>query len=741
MFRPDIAFATILWADAAAAEPVTFTILGSVLVFDIAAIAVSLGLSIALSLVASALVPKPKTPEQKRDLQAPRSRPPKRFVYGRNRMYGSPVPWRVKGHILYGCLILNSRPSAGGTIQIAMDKRDCTITTGSIHDFSGNGAVLGDIEDFPVFTNSTDLQNPRVWIGLGDQTTPPSVFVTEAPEFFQSTDGWRDCTVMWVRLAIGENSRRSDRWRAVPPEFEVEMDWSLVYDPRDTDQDPDDPDTWVFSNNQALVLLDALRQNPFRQYPLSQIHMPSFVEAADVADEQVKKYYASIDAGEDVFESRYTANGLIVWNTNELVEQIEPIVSAGAGDLVRIGGKLGYAAGEYRAPLLTITDIVEDGGIDYQVLRPGREVPAAVLCAYIAPERDWQEAELKQLAVTGASTASGESGVYEMTLSFVTSATQAMRIQQIMARKLAAQRTLGVTLWPEALDVVGGATLDFDLPAGFERLNGEWMVTSANPAVWLSEITDDGEQNLALRVPVTLRQTSESIYQWVPATDEQEILDVAFSPVRQAPGAPQNMTATSGAGISTEDSARIRVDFDAVSSVDVYEIELRQQGQAYARVLTTTANANILLPAVSGITYDVRVRGVKRSFVTTQEGSFTREQFTPYAEITDVLAQPATQTLPLPTNGSATGGANQIAVTFTAPNSPFYSGMQFWGSDTDDVDAASILDTLFGAAGETKTYTETGLGNNVTRYYFARAVGPQGRASDFTASVTATTDP
>ena len=157
---------------------------------------VRLGASLLLNVVAMALMPG--APGQKRELQLPMSRPPKRFVYGHNRTYGSPAPWRVKGALLYGCLILNSRPSHGGTIDIYMDKRRVTSRSGDIHDFSGNGAILDVIEDFPTF-GAGSLRNPRVWIGLGGQTTPPATFTTEAPEFFQTTDGWQGCTVIWIR--------------------------------------------------------------------------------------------------------------------------------------------------------------------------------------------------------------------------------------------------------------------------------------------------------------------------------------------------------------------------------------------------------------------------------------------------------------------------------------------------------------------------------------------------------------
>lgn len=628
---------------AALADPVTIAAIGAWATSSAVTQAlVQLGISILLSVLAAALAPKPKTPNQKRELQVPNSRPPKRFVYGRNRTYGSPVPWRVKGRILYGCLILNSRPSAGGDIRIYMDKRACFnggAPSADIFDFD-IGVSLEPIEDFDSFSNA---EAPRVWIGLGDQVSPPQRILDEVgpggtlldpseDPIFESSDGWQGCTVMWVRLNIGSADQRSERWRSTPPEFEVEMDWSLVWDMRDNLQDPDDPDTWSFSANQALVLLDALRENPIRKYPLSQLHLESFEEAADVADEQVLLYYATLDAGSDVFENRYEANGIVIWNDGELLDQISPIADAGGGQLLRIGGRVGYAAGEYRAPIVTINDFVEDGGIDFQVLKPGRDLPGAVRAVYIAPDRDWQEAELSPINVVGAGTdADNEEATLEFKLPFVTSATQAMRLQQIMARQMALQRSLSVTLWPEAMNVVAGANIEMDLPAGFQRLNGIWQVQSANPAVWSNSMDEDGGGQIALRIPVSLRQINAAVYEWVPATDEQEVLSVEFSPVRPGLGAPTNLTVDTGDGVSTTTQARFEINFDAVAAADSYEVWLRPSGGSYARVLVSADNTGLIVDVADGITYDVKVRSV--------EGSGSTARFSAFTEVTGVLAE------------------------------------------------------------------------------------------------------
>jgi hypothetical protein len=94
-----------------------------------------------------------------------------------------------------------------------------------------------------------------------------------------------------------------------------------------------------------------------------------------------------------------------------------------------------------------------------------------------------------------------------------------------------------------------------------------------------------------------------------------------------------------------------------------------------------------------------------------------------------------------PNTGSATGGAGRITVQWTMPTAGSYSAIEFWGSDTNDASDAELLATKSASATSVRTYTETGLGALVTRYYFARSKDISGRYSGFTSSVSDTTDP
>lgn len=731
------AFVFVIWTTPAAADPISISLiagaatLGSTVAFSATtALIVSAGIGIAATLASALLVkvPKQKVPDVKRDLSIPDSRPPYRFVYGHVRTYGSPAPIRVKGRDLYICYIMNSRPSDGGNLRLFIDKREADLT-GDLFDFDGSGA-LATAQDLE---GGWGDQDAHFWLGLGDQTGPPAEILAAIPEYIQATDAWRGRTVLWCRLHAGGANGRTDRWPATPPNIELEMDWSKVWDPRDEAQDPDDETTWTYSANQALCVLDALRRNPIRRYADTQLHLSSFTEGADIADEEVERKY------EETPEPRYETNGVLVWNGNELLDQITPMADAGAGQVVRIGSALGYAAGAYREPVYTITDLLEEGGIDLTRLQPGRDLPRAVKVQYIAPDRDWQEAELPLRLVEGAETLVGDDGIKEVRVNFVTSVTQGQRIQKITALRAESQRRLRCTLPPSAIKLVAGANALGDLPAGFERLNHVWQVDSIDASVWTQDSFPDG--GVAMRCKVSLREEKESHYAWDPEADEVEIVTETFTAARPDLAPPGAITATTGSGAALNGEPRIKFAFDpADGDVDGYEWQYAVDDEPYIDGGILTGDEldgddkvySYIYPVQVGASYDIRVR--------SRSGP-AGLRISEWVEAANVVATAPDVDLDPPYNGSATGGSSQITVSFTSPNSSAFRGIEFWGSDTSDIaDAALLPDgTIYGSQNLVFEYTETGLGTPQTRYYFARSTGIYGTTSDFAAVVSATT--
>ena len=673
--------------------------------------------------------------DYKRELSAPTTAPAYRFVYGETRATGTPVGTPVRGPLIWGCWILNSRPSYLPDFTLYLDERAVTLT-GDAFDFEGSGSDYGGA----IASNAPFDNWAHCWIGRGDQTTPPRWFREQAPwaagadeELWKATDGWQGRTVIWIAFNAGPNETRQERWPNTPPIVEVEGKFSLVWDPRDEEQDGDDPSTWTWSDNHALICLDAVRQHPVRAYQVGSLHLQSFIDGAETCDESV-----GLNAGGS--EARYRAAGTMLFDTGEFEDHVLPLFASGAADIIRIGGKLGYAAGEYRAPTITVTDFLQ-GGIEETDLAPEDELTNTLRVTYLSPDRGYETADLQPWEIPGALTEDGGiPSVKDLPLSYCPSATQAMRVRKIAGGRLRRQGRLSGVLPPEAFDLVGGATVTIAAGhAAFADLDGVYEIESINPA--LDPLGQDGE--VAMRLPVKLVRHSADIYDWDPATDEEAVVDEPYDGTRSAVQMPGTITATTGAAANLDSGGtitpRILYEFDpsGSSGVEYYEWQMRtttggswgeQSGPIPADVRNGSDEVFVYVPGVAAVAQDFRVRTI------TPNG---KSNFRALENQTAIVSID----LDLPINGTASEtDPGTIEVSFTLPNDPDVRGLEIYAGPTSDPeDAAALDDPVYAAQNTVITLEETGLGSGVTRYYFARSRGDFSSASAFTAAVSATT--
>lgn len=691
---------------------------------------IQFGASLLLNAAAAALQGRnqPSAQDIARQLSQPSTEPTYRFVYGKCNATGTPVGTPVQGEVIWGCWLLNSRPSYLDTFTLFLDKREVTLT-GDAFDFDGDGAVA-DADPFGGYVTC--------WISRGDQTTPPVKFTDDAPyeegvrdDLWKTTDGWQGRTVIWLRLVAGPNGTRQERWPATPPLVEVFGKWSMVYDPRNPAQDPDDPDTWEFEQNLALCVRDALRQNPIRAYREDQLH-GSFEDGADICWETVTRKDAST-------EKRYRAAGTLTFSDGEIEDQINPMLVSGAADLIRIGGQLGFAAGAYRAPAMTLDYLLGDS-FEFTDMLPGDALVNQLRISYLSAERGYETADLQPWNIPGALAADGGvPAVKSLDLKFCPSPTQAMRVRKILGLRLRRQESIsGGELPPEAFDLVGGATVTLALPEPYDALDGIYEVQSIFPGA--DPLGESGQ--LALRMPATLIKHDPAIYDYDPAVDEEDVLNEPFDEVRQGMQPPGAISITTGEAVNQDTGGgilpRIRFAADPSPSASVtgYEWEYRQVGtgiyqtggQIGADVRDGSDKVFGFLIANPALSFDIRLRAVGASGQSD------------WVEYTGAQSS-VTIALDLPTDGQATGGAGEIGVSFRMPNDADVRQMEIFASDTDDDGAAAILgDPIVASANTVVSVTETGLGASQTRYYFARSRGDFNTASAFTASVSATTD-
>lgn len=530
----------------------------------LASVTLNLASSLLLSAASNALAAGGATRQQDlaRELSRPTTAPAVRFVYGHTLATGTPAGTPVKNQFIYGCWILNSRESDLSNFKLFFDKREVTFT-GDPFDYDGNGAVAAD-DPF--------LDHVRFWLSRGDNDSPPARFTTEAPystsreDLWRPTSGWRGLTTIWMKLNSGDPDDVSVRWPSAPPFVEVEADWSKVYDPRNPAHDISDSATWEYSDNLSLCVLDSLTQNPIRQYQEINLDIESFEYAADKSDEiQPLK-----DGG---VEPRWACGGTQSFAQGELEDQILPIVASAGGSLVRHGGKLGIQLPEYREPSQTHTDFL-GASLAASDLVPTSDLVNEVLTTYTSIERGYESTELLPYIVPGSETQDGGiSAPRNLDLSFCTSPTQAMRVRKIFGGLSRRQKSLSVILPPRAIELVPSSTITLDLPRPFgDKFNGIWEVQSTAPALNMFGDTD----SVGLMVPVTLVKHSESIYDWDPFIDEEDITFVGYDSTRSSVTEPTNVVTEvfyQNTGSTIETIVRVLFDAAETASVDHYDIE------------------------------------------------------------------------------------------------------------------------------------------------------------------------
>lgn len=678
------------------------------------AVMANLSASLVLSTAAQTLLrSKAGSGDARREIARPTSLPAYRAVYGRMRIPGTPAPWLVKDRVLYGCLILNSRPSQG-PFTVFFDQRQVSPTTGNPYDFGAGGGALATDRPWQ------GGQYLRYWIGRGDQTQPPQQILDEAPELFEASDAWRGLTVLWVRLLAGPSDNIAYRWPSAPPSIEVEGDWSLVWDPRN----PSAPA--AYSANQALCALDALMTNPVRRYTASQLLMESWIAGADLADEVVARKDGSL-------EPRYTVGGVLIWTDAELEDQVDPLVAAGAGRLVRVGGALGYVPGCWIEPSATLTDMLDDAGLDYQRWAPADDLPTSVIVTYTSAARRYEDASLASWPIPGAQAADG--GIDKpmtLELGLVTSPTQAMRVRKIEGlRRRMQRRVTFVSPGAESFNLIGGSTATLALPAPYAPLNRTYSVERIHPG-----LDPVGQEGVAMRCALVLTETTPSIYAYDPGEDEEDIpVGVPLDTESDEVPTPGALTFSS---VVIGKTPALRFAFLPADSALAarYEWEWRRDGESGWRsggeiahdLRDGSGNVYGTLTQEPNAAYHIRVR---TETVTNQ-----RSEFVTGGPAT--LTPPTTLTPP-PTITAATGGAGRIDIEVRAPNDPDFRAQEVLASSSSDpLTAVVIHGPTYVSANATEEVSVTALSSGDTLYLWARSIDRNGARSVLSAMADAT---
>lgn len=227
-----------------------------------------------------------------------------------------------------------------------------------------------------------------------------------------------------------------------PPRMSAVVKGVKVYDPRDVGQDPDDPTTWEFSKNSALVAAWYITRPFSFAASYDEINIAALTVAANACDEEVETFASTGAAGDPPMEPRYFCGGEVIEDDNR-DSTLAAIVATMAGSWCLTGGVWYFYAGVYSEPTEEIDDTWIMRNVTFTAQKSRLQAFNTVNGTFMSEARLWQAAPFPQ--VQDADALADDNGVeiiQPVDLPFVQSHTLAQRISIIQTRRLHKPRAL-----------------------------------------------------------------------------------------------------------------------------------------------------------------------------------------------------------------------------------------------------------------------------------------------------------
>ena len=519
---------------------------------------------------------------------------PRRIIYGRAR---------VSGPLIYAASYGEQKEWIMLVIPLA-DHQSQSIdaiwlgeTRIAASEIDGNGLVTAGR-----FANNVYIKRY-----LGTQTSADADLVANSPDGWTAADKLSGITYIYLRMRFN-----ADLFPYGIPNISAEVTGkSAILDPRTS--------TTAYANNWALCILDYLKANYGLAATDDEIDLPSFIAAANLADEAVPLNQAGTET-----QSRYTLDGSFTLDEAP-IDIIEKMLAPGGGALVYVAGKYRIYGGAYTAPAITLTPSDMAGDFEVTTKPPRRDLFNSVRGNFIDPARFWQSSEFPPQQSAALITEDGEEIWREIDLPFVLDATRAQRIakqlllrarQSIMFKGSFRYASLDLTVW----QVVALTIPDLGWVAKPFRI----MSWSFSPESGLISLMMQEEQ------------ASSYAWTWDAAANTPDVADTTLiSPLNVA--APKGLTATESL-YATRDGAGVRtavaLDFLEPENpfIREYQVQYALEGAAsFQSAPPALASPAQVLDLANGI-YDFRVRAV----TVAAEGQWANLRFS----VGGLLAQP-----------------------------------------------------------------------------------------------------
>jgi hypothetical protein len=298
------------------------------------------------------------------------------------------------------------------------------------------------------------------------------------------------------------------------PAFEWVIEGCPLPDPRvpgcDLDFDANDPEqlyaamaSWPYSENATLAQALWAALPCGLRATMQRINWSTVKPSADFDDEAV----ALKDGG---FQRRHTVGGMISLSDKPNTV-MESLMSANRGYPSQRAGLFEVHSSQPQEPVLTITDkMFLSGGFQFRRLRPKKDLANIARCTFIAPDRQYQDANGPVLRREDLIEADGEELEQSVRLSFTNTYQRAQRILKAMLAEARLDRYLTCKVPMVCYGLrEGNIVRRFSETGRYARQNGLYSVEE-----WSLETDRSG-------VNLSLAEYDPSIARdWNPQTDE-----------------------------------------------------------------------------------------------------------------------------------------------------------------------------------------------------------------------------
>ena len=668
--------------------------------FSTTAITGALGnaaVAVGLSYLAQVILPKPSadvgaTMQTLNEPTAPRMR-----LYGRRRIGGVRLLWgNASGHRV--SVIAHCQGPISGVSEVWFGDEMCEFSAGG----PGQWGVTSTV-------SKPTRGLSRIQAFQGTSTQSASDLVSSLVPAWDGECPAKGVAYTAVAFKSVKPKAFTSTYKAGEPQVTSVTDGSPLWDPRDEEQDPNDPwdeiGSWPPTEgpvNAGMATLDFIRHPDGRNKPLSRIDIDSFKAFSDLCDEPITLKHGGSTP-------RYTLSGAY-YLTEEPAQVQAKMLAACDGDIYMTpAGKIGIRGGKMPTPTITI----QPDWIISVNLRDGRGRLVSFnrqTITYISPAHDYQPIEAEPWVDAESVSLYGQLET-STPLDYVSVHAQARRLAKIKSRKSNPAWSGTIKTSIEGLDAITEEAIYVNLsPSGGLVSGVVFLVKAWTLAEDLSSVT------------LELSSIAGDAYDWDPATEEGEPPPVALdiSDDRDIDAPEVISIAAESGGVTVE------VEPPEYDSYTLYvEWALTGSGDWTSGTAEPGRSEFWTGSLVDGETYDVRAAWLSAN---GDQGALTA------VHVVSVVSDPTAPSAPV--LGSATVDAGNVTVPATAPNSPNVALLRFYRGATTFGSATVLSPPIYVTANQAVSLVDApGAG---TWKYWCRAENGSGVASSEAGPSTAT---